>query len=622
MDVLVGETSSRSRKRVRFEDSSEGYKTQSSKRPRIDAYPFVVGSSTSTVSGGQSSWRPSLTDGSIQSLPIDEPIDEEDFEDDPVDFDIVSWQKLLRRLIQADSLEDTEPFSSSSEPSSSTAMPSFDDRASIPTTSETPATLIPPSIPTIPEIPVPSITPCIPTAESTTVIDPFDDPNVSWVSHPLLPPNVLVPTDQGKWPLVLQSFLREHLGGPTPFRDFLRSIRPKWPQVVAQVLGMSEEYGEFGRREGQGVRDVEEASSGVSRHPQSSWAGHEDWTSTRQVPVATNGAGGNDDEEEEEEEWSEESDEDIDEVLARRAVAQNHMERIDELDSRGHWEVPSLPVQDISSDRHSLETSGFHPSVDEVLDDRAQRAQNLVESRDELDPHGRWEFLSLPVESSSSGRSSPATSNFHTLESDHCDNCHQAEQTMPESDPVDESYSDPSPSIGHIHAVSPAPRSNDDTNDQASDDEDDDEDEEEEQTKLLLSSYRCPICLSPPRNATLTPCGHIICGACLFQSIKASGYVPPLADEVGDVVAAGARQFDDAEGDDRLPVIYDGQGRRWRWRYRMNERGGDRGRIFRERVLDNGDREPRCPVCRSVIHGWNGKGMGVVGLKVQVEQED
>lgn len=38
----------------------------------------------------------------------------------------------------------------------------------------------------------------------------------------------------------------------------------------------------------------------------------------------------------------------------------------------------------------------------------------------------------------------------------------------------------------------------------------------------LLSAYTCPICFSPPTNATLTPCGHICCGACLFAAVKST----------------------------------------------------------------------------------------------------
>jgi hypothetical protein len=36
----------------------------------------------------------------------------------------------------------------------------------------------------------------------------------------------------------------------------------------------------------------------------------------------------------------------------------------------------------------------------------------------------------------------------------------------------------------------------------------------------LLSSHTCPICFSTVTNACLTPCGHVLCGACLFQSVK------------------------------------------------------------------------------------------------------
>jgi hypothetical protein len=37
-----------------------------------------------------------------------------------------------------------------------------------------------------------------------------------------------------------------------------------------------------------------------------------------------------------------------------------------------------------------------------------------------------------------------------------------------------------------------------------------------------LSNYSCPICFSPPMNATLTPCGHICCGPCLFMAVKST----------------------------------------------------------------------------------------------------
>lgn len=35
-----------------------------------------------------------------------------------------------------------------------------------------------------------------------------------------------------------------------------------------------------------------------------------------------------------------------------------------------------------------------------------------------------------------------------------------------------------------------------------------------------LHTYNCSVCLAPPKNATLIPCGHIFCGECLFTSVR------------------------------------------------------------------------------------------------------
>ncbi|KAG6328161.1 hypothetical protein ID866_10928 [Astraeus odoratus] len=79
----------------------------------------------------------------------------------------------------------------------------------------------------------------------------------------------------------------------------------------------------------------------------------------------------------------------------------------------------------------------------------------------------------------------------------------------------------------------------------------------------LLSAYTCPICFSPPVNATLTPCGHVCCGACLFTAVKVT-----MQRNIGTVM--------------------------------------------------DGPHVPRCPVCRAEIPGWDGRGGGVIGLKVHV----
>ncbi|KAJ3743030.1 hypothetical protein DFH05DRAFT_1282626 [Lentinula detonsa] len=35
-----------------------------------------------------------------------------------------------------------------------------------------------------------------------------------------------------------------------------------------------------------------------------------------------------------------------------------------------------------------------------------------------------------------------------------------------------------------------------------------------------LSTYNCHTCFSPPTNATMTPCGHVASGPCLFTAVK------------------------------------------------------------------------------------------------------
>lgn len=51
-----------------------------------------------------------------------------------------------------------------------------------------------------------------------------------------------------------------------------------------------------------------------------------------------------------------------------------------------------------------------------------------------------------------------------------------------------------------------------------------DEPEPETHTKVYKSmkEYKCPICLEPPKNASIAPCGHIFCLDCLFQMVNHS----------------------------------------------------------------------------------------------------
>ena len=82
-----------------------------------------------------------------------------------------------------------------------------------------------------------------------------------------------------------------------------------------------------------------------------------------------------------------------------------------------------------------------------------------------------------------------------------------------------------------------------------------------------LSEYTCPICFFPPSNATLTPCGHVCCGSCLFTAVKTTLH-----------------------------------------------RGASMGV-----AMNTGENVPRCPVCRAVIRYWDGRGGGVIGLKVRIQ---
>lgn len=75
-----------------------------------------------------------------------------------------------------------------------------------------------------------------------------------------------------------------------------------------------------------------------------------------------------------------------------------------------------------------------------------------------------------------------------------------------------------------------------------------------------LSAYTCPICFGPPTYATLTPCGHVCCGECIFAAVNAATQ---------------------------------------RARYT-----GIANRI-----------EAKCPVCRATLPGWDGRGGGVIGLR-------
>lgn len=51
-----------------------------------------------------------------------------------------------------------------------------------------------------------------------------------------------------------------------------------------------------------------------------------------------------------------------------------------------------------------------------------------------------------------------------------------------------------------------------------------DEPEPSSVTKVYKAArdYQCPICLEPPENACIAPCGHIFCVTCLFRMVNNS----------------------------------------------------------------------------------------------------
>ena len=88
--------------------------------------------------------------------------------------------------------------------------------------------------------------------------------------------------------------------------------------------------------------------------------------------------------------------------------------------------------------------------------------------------------------------------------------------------------------------------------------------------KPRISEYQCPICFSPPSHACLTACGHAMCAQCLFSSVRAA--------RERHVRLYGRGPGPDGEG-----------------------------------------KVSRCPVCRAIMKGWDGKGGGVIGLRMEMK---
>ncbi|PAV16488.1 hypothetical protein PNOK_0810800 [Pyrrhoderma noxium] len=79
-------------------------------------------------------------------------------------------------------------------------------------------------------------------------------------------------------------------------------------------------------------------------------------------------------------------------------------------------------------------------------------------------------------------------------------------------------------------------------------------------TSQPISEFCCPICFCSPTNATLTLCGHVFCGPCLFAAVRAAP---------------------------------------------------------QSNVYQPAGTPPKCPVCRAPMTGWDGRGEGLLGLRCE-----
>lgn len=135
----------------------------------------------------------------------------------------------------------------------------------------------------------------------------------------------------------------------------------------------------------------------------------------------------------------------------------------------------------------------------------------------------------------------------------------------------------------------------------------------------LLSTFTCPICFEPPANACLTPCGHLLCGECLFQTLKTQAVQRgAMEDEnaalsFGGMFAAFAPSGTFTTQDVGVTTRNGGTTAGF-----SGDRGG-RGGSARPRNKPD-PLAGQCPVCRAKIKGgFSGRAKnGVLGLRLLV----
>lgn len=135
----------------------------------------------------------------------------------------------------------------------------------------------------------------------------------------------------------------------------------------------------------------------------------------------------------------------------------------------------------------------------------------------------------------------------------------------------------------------------------------------------LLSTFTCPICFEPPANACLTPCGHLLCGECLFQTLKTQAVQRGAMEDENAAFSLGGMfaAFAPAGTFGNQDV---GAGAR-RGGATAGFSGGRGGRGGGGRARNKPDPlAGHCPVCRAKIKGgFSGRDKGgVLGLRLLV----
>ncbi|PWY98771.1 hypothetical protein BCV70DRAFT_27423 [Testicularia cyperi] len=155
----------------------------------------------------------------------------------------------------------------------------------------------------------------------------------------------------------------------------------------------------------------------------------------------------------------------------------------------------------------------------------------------------------------------------------------------------------------------------------------------------LLSKFPCPICFEAPTNVCTTPCGHLFCGDCLYQTLKAQAVQrgamideerPSFIDGMFSLFTGAAPNFGQHAGTGPGTAA-DGSGIGGGLAGGATGTGGaathrgDAGPGAAQRQPRSRKPDPlagHCPVCRAKIKGaFNGREKGgVAGLRLMIGQ--